>query len=1282
MTATRDEFGPTAQAAGSEATYEKQPITSNKSERNSECESVRVVAIGASAGGLEPLEQLFDAMPTDRGLGFVIIQHLSPDFRSMMDQLLARHSSMTIRHAGDGMKVEANVVYLNPPRTELTIEDGKLHTREHPSPELLSLPIDSFFRSLAEDQGEMAIGIILSGTGSDGSRGGKAIREAGGTLIVQEPTSAKFDSMPRAAIERGTATVTALPQDMPELLRRLVSGDDIDENDDPDYSSSEPESVILSLLERRYGADFGYYKQSTVGRRIRRRALLNQTNSIDKYVEMLKNDMDEQEALYCDLLIGVTSFFRDQEAFDVLATTVLADVASVMSLERPLRVWVAGCASGEEPYSLAILISEFARTHGLTLNAKIFATDIHFNSLEAASAGIYARDRLENMPPELIERYFDQIGNEYSVKQIIRKLVVFSPHNLIKDPPFTRMDLVTCRNLLIYLDDVAQKKVLALFHFSLRKDGALFLGPSESTGDLDGEFETVSKKWRIFKKLRDVRLRESTQLLPLSSSDTHHAETQLRLNESRSSTIDGMHVAAAQRQLLLRAYDEVLKKYAPASLLTDRNGELVHIFGNADKFLSIRSGLFSKRLVDILVPDLKLVVSAGIERALAQHSVPFRRKTTIRSDDGVEQTVSVGIEKLSTEGNRADHLLITLEEKQEPETLIAAGLLGEESDQAFFTQRIVELERDLKVTEESLQSTIEELETSNEELQATNEELMASNEELQSTNEELHSVNEELYTVSAEHQRKIEQLTELTEDMENLLRATDIGTIFLDSELRIRRFTPSAARTFNLVSHDVGRPLTHITYRFEYDDLVADLERVLADGERLQRRIEVEGAAYLLRLLPYDSDRENSSGAVLTIIDINELEQAQNRLSEQRQLYEAIVAQQSDLICRYTPKLELTFVNEAYCDTYGKTSEELIGTSVLDLVPSEYRDAFVASIDALDAGQSNEFGNEHIGADGTKRWFHFTRYAQPGKNGDVTEIQDVGRDLTALKQAQEELAELNKLITTERERLDQIYRATPVMLHSILEDGEIVEVSDYWCEKMGHSPSEVIGRSIYDFMEGSSVTRMKQESVPVLFEGGAVDNVPYAYIRKDGSLMDVRLSAITARGRDGERLQTFSVVFDVTEQKQTERALEKQNEELARINDNLNQFTHIVSHDLTGPLRAIEHTTTWIEQDTAPETRKGIQEHIDRLKDQVGHLGSMLSDLLDYSRAGTSQQAPEIIDLPRALNDMFDVIEKPDGMTLAIKSMPDDIVTYRAPLLLVFRNLLPCSTVAGLPEPH
>jgi two-component system, chemotaxis family, CheB/CheR fusion protein len=853
---------------------------------------VRIVGIGASAGGLEALERFFDAMPVDSGLAFAIVQHLSPDFRSMMDELLARHSRMTIRHAVEGTEVEANTVYLNPPRKNLIIENGRLYLRDPNPRDQPNHPIDAFFHSLASDRGAQAIGVILSGTGSDGTKGAKSILQGGGVVLVQEPGSAKFENMPRSAIEKGVSSAIALPEEIPALVARVLRGESLDAAvSEAATGPIDPETEILRLLEKRYGANFGYYKRTTVERRFNRRSTLNGLQDLSNYVALLRRDPAELERLYADLLIGVTAFFRDRPAFDVLRDTVIPQLAAQMSESRQLRVWVPGCASGEEAYSIAILFSEYARTQELPLNIKIFATDLHYGSLEKAGAGLYDAKSLSELSPEVRDRYFDEVGRNYQAKSSLRRLIVCSPQNLIKDPPFTRLDLISCRNLLIYFDDVAQKKVLALFHFALIQDGVLFLGPSETVSDLVDEFEIIDGRWRLFRKIRNVQFAGSTRMLPPMTQINELGNPLVRTTP-RTFNTSPRAAARTDRRYLLQAYDAVLARFAPPSLLISRSGELVHVFGDAHKFLRLRMGLFSPRIVDVVIDPLKLAVSACVDSMRVTHAAPVIREVSYRDEAGATVAVQVQATQLSEVAADSDYILVTLTERIR-ETVTTTSVpsarrvqLVEQvehlEERAALQARLEELERNLHFTEESLQTTIEELETSNEELQSTNEELMSANEELQSTNEELHAVNEELYSVSAEHRRKIDELTALTNDMDHLLRCTDVGTIFLDQELRVRRFTPAVARAFNLLERDIGRPIGHITARFAYPGLAKDVASVASNNEVIEHTVSVDDFTLLLRIFPFQVG-DRTRGIVLSLIDVSRLKQAERSLEIRNQ---------------------------------------------------------------------------------------------------------------------------------------------------------------------------------------------------------------------------------------------------------------------------------------------------------------------------------------------------------------------------------------------------------------
>lgn len=1239
-----------------------------KAKRAEPKKPIRVVAIGASAGGLEPIEHFFANMPTDSGLAFVIVQHLSPDFRSMMDQLLARQSKMKIVQADDGMDILPNVIYLNPPRTELKIADGKLVAREYSDLEPIGFPIDSFFSSMAQDQGENAICIVMSGTGSDGTKGSAEVSRLGGTVIAQDPASSKFEAMPRSCLVNNTAAISAIADDMPELLHQIISGKRPEDKTEPETKRiNDPTQAILRMLEARYGTDFNVYKQTTVGRRIRRRALLNQISSLEQYRDYVETCSDELEALYCDLLIGVTSFFRDFEAFDLIRQKALPKIASQMSSTRQIRVWVPGCASGEEAYSLVMLINEFAEEHNLTFNLRVFATDIHFNSLEIADAGIYAAESLKHLPQGYLEKYFQPVGAQFQVKQEFRKTVVFSPHNLVKDPPFTRMDLVSCRNLLIYFDETAQKKLLAFFHFALNKNGVLFLSPSETVGELDSEFDIISKKWRIFEKKRSIKLKDAAHFLALSHGVAEGSQTQ-SLRENRHA-ISNPRLSVAERQILTRTYDRILETYAPASLLVDAQGHLVHVFGNAKRFLIVPEGLFTARVTDLVHPDLKLVISAGIERNSTIRTMPFRRTTKVNLSQDNVISVLVSVEDVEGPSKQVSHMLITIEEKSvSPIDHANAPAIENDVDTGLYLQRIKELEHELRSTEESLQTTVEELETSNEELQATNEELMASNEELQSTNEELHSVNEELYTVSSEHQRKIEELTELNSDMNNLFRVTEIGSIFLDNDLKIRRFTPAVSETFNLVAHDVGRPIDHITFKFELNNLLEEITAVKNGGGSIQHEIIVRDTHYLLRIVPYSNLSGVQAGVVLTIVDVTELKNAQRELVEQQNLVSSVIEQQRDIIGRFDADCTIRFVNPAYCAFYQRSLAELIGINFIDLIQKNQRRRIKSVLSKLTPGGDIEYIGEDVRGDGSRCWIQWNFHSILGEDGKTAEIQAVGHDVTEVVEARHNLEQLNDKIAVEQRRLSKIYRLTPVMLHSVSQDGRIAEVSDYWCQKLGYTRDQVVGKNIVDFILQKKDTESYR--FEKLFDGEAQDNILIQMKKSDGSTIDARLSAIIAPGSEDGALLSFTVVFDVTDQLTAERELARQNDELKRTNDNLNQFTNIVSHDLTGPLRAIKHTAQWIEEDTTDAARQTIQEHIDRLKDQIGKMSGMLNDLLDYSKAGSIDLPMETFNLPKEISDIFDVTDNAKNISLVIGSVPKNIMTFRAPLNLVLRNLV------------
>lgn len=880
-----------------------------------------IVGIGASAGGLEALEAFFDNVPRDSGMAFVVVQHLSPDFKSVMDELLARHTKIRIFRVTDGMTVEPNAIYLIPPKKEMVIDGGKLRLSDKEPNSGLALPIDIFFRSLARDARHCAIGVILSGTGSDGSKGLVEIKQAGGLAIAQEPESARFDGMPKSAIETGAVDQILPPEEIPSAIMAHSRNALMDE---PTRNLLESPKLlsgfdaIFQLLRRQHDIDFSHYKRPTVTRRVQRRLQMNQIVDIEEYVERLRTDPQEVNLLYRDLLIGVTKFFRDGDAFRKIERDVFPELLAKAQSEGELRIWVAGCATGEEAYSLAILLHEQMESMEKQPNVKIFATDVHRASLNTASAGVYSEESLSEVTPARLARYFTRVKSGYLVSQDLRQMIVFAPHNLIKDAPFTKIDLITCRNLLIYFEPVAQRKVISLFHFALNTGGIMVLGPSESPGDLAEEFASLDDRWKIYRKRRDKRLPTDLRL-PISANYLSTRRPGLSATP-----------AAAPDAALLRVYDGLLSDFAPSSLLINEQRELVQSFGGASAYLQLRDGRPSTDILELVQPELRIPISTAMHQA-AKLRAPVTLEGVRLSKEAQEQVITLGVRPYFDPKSASAHYLVSFQTEQARQRVTPSQesiSLAQASKDQFQAMEV-----ELRYTKENLQATLEEMETSNEELQATNEELVASNEELQSTNEELHSVNEELYTVNAEYQKKIDELTEVTADLENLLRSTEIGVIFLDRDLCIRKFTPKMAELFHLLPYDVGRRIDSFAHNIRRDHLLDDLRRVLREEMVIEADVPgPDGQTFLLRILPYRS-KEKIEGVVLTLIDVTQLKRVEADLRFMSKVYvdgaDPIVVEDLDG--------RITDVNAEALRVFGWTRPELLGRSVDALIPPKER---------------------------------------------------------------------------------------------------------------------------------------------------------------------------------------------------------------------------------------------------------------------------------------------------------------------------------------------------------
>ncbi len=954
---------------------------------------LHVVGIGASAGGLDALERFFDALPRDTRMAFVVIQHLSPDFRSLMDELLARHTSLPITLVEDGMPVEADHVYLIPSKKEMIISGGRLLLSERDRQHELTLPIDVFFRSLAQDCGSRAVAIVLSGGGSDGSRGVRDVHDAGGLVIVQAMESAQFDGMPRAAREAGVADWTLAPEDMPGILVEHAAN-----RRRPDATPVRAErqgiGAVYDILEREFGIDFTHYKPTTVTRRIERRLALARSTDIDEYVQRLRRERDELDALYRDLLIGVTRFFRDEAAFDLLERRFLPELLERAPRDTPLRLWVAGCATGEEAYSLAIILHDLMAQLG-ERPVKIFATDVHRGSLDVAARGIFDESTLTGVSPERLARYFLRTGAAYQVIPELRQMIVFAQHNVVRDAPFTRVDLVTCRNMLIYLQPAAQQKVLSLFHFALNRGGLLWLGPSESIGPLARGFETVDKHWQFYRKESDVRTPVNARLQASVPPDVRFSVPTIYPSSGR--------YPLAQ---LIATYDGLLEDVMPPSLLVSDRGELVHSFGGASRFLRMRDGRQGLDVLDVVDGELRVVLVGGLQRALAETSAIVFKGVHLDAPGG-SGTYTVTLRRVRGRAAAVPHVLVSFEPMEGAAPAATRAEMEMDLDQASRHQ-IGALEAELSHTKENLQAAIEELEASNEELQASNEELQSSNEELQSTNEELQSVNEELYTVNAEYQRKIAELTELTNDMDNLLSSTEVGTIFLDAQLRIRKFTPQIAETFVLVPHDVGRSIETFAHTLDHPELVDDLRRVLATGQAVERELRgVRGKSFFLRLLPY-SVRGRIDGVVVTLIDVTGLKAAEDALFHERYLLRSLLDSIPDAIYFKDARGRFIRLNHAMARRLGlHDPADAVGKTALDLPDPEMALAFHREDEAvLRTGEAQHYKLERrAGVDGDDEWDLVTRLPLRDARDAIVGITVIFRNVTEEKRAEEKIQE-------------------------------------------------------------------------------------------------------------------------------------------------------------------------------------------------------------------------------------------------------------------------------------
>jgi two-component system CheB/CheR fusion protein len=1054
-----------------------------------------IVGIGASAGGLEALEVFLRNVPEGSGMAFVVIQHLDPTRKNILADLLQRSTAMPVVQVTDRLQIQPGHVYVTPPNHDMSLLQGTLHLLPIASPRGLNLPIDFFFRALAEDHAERSVGVILSGMGSDGTLGLGAIKEKGGATFVQAPGSAKYDSMPRSAMTAGLADVVAPVDELPSRILAFIEHTPYHGkaalNDEQTHGVLDK---VFVLLRTKTGNDFSLYKRSTILRRIERRMGLHQITSLASYVRFLRENPDEIDLLFKELLIGVTCFFRDPAEWEHLKQDVVPALLSMRSGAGAIRVWVAGCSTGEEAYSLAIVCTEalepFRGMKNIAL--QVFATDLDRDAIERARAGLYPENITADVSAERLRRFFVREDGGYRISKSVRENIVFAPQNLVMDPPFTKMDIVVCRNVLIYLAGGAQKKVIPLFHYCLNPDGVLFLGSAETIGAFSGIFAPLNGKVRIYRRLESVEA-----ALP---------------NELRVASFDRPTVTLAQREPEHAASNKpitsnlqtlvervLVQRFSPVGVLCNDKGDILYVSSRAGKYLEPAIGKASLNIFAMARAGLHYDLSSAFSAA-------------VRSDRGV---TARGI-KVGTNGD-AQYVDLTVQRLAEPKELagtvivvIADALPMREPAKASRTKafrehhvpRLKELEHELQQTRDELQSTHEEMQASQEELKSINEELQSTNEELQSTNEELttskeemQSLNEELQTVNHELQAKVDELSRSNNDMKNLLNSTDIATLFLDGDLRVRRFTTPTAKIIKLIPTDAGRPITDIASDLDYNDLAEDAREVLRTLVFQERQVATRGNRWFtVRIMPYRTLDNVIDGVVITFTDATAARAVEFALREQasqlRQMAEALPI----LVWGARPDGGFDYISRQWADYTGIPDVDQLHWAWLEQIHPEDRERVrEAWRVAIRQATTLEIEARLRSAAGAYRWFKTRGSPIRDAQGTVLKWYGTSTDVDDLKMAEQvqrardEVAELQDMVSDGFVTLDK--------------DLTVTAVSPKAERMLDRSARDVLGKPLLGALLGARgsllehrISEARRGNIPLALEIGLDgDQVPRPY---------------------------------------------------------------------------------------------------------------------------------------------------------------------------------------------
>mgnify|MGYP000501212030 CR=1 FL=1 len=1189
---------------------------------NTSKKSFFIVGIGTSAGGLEALKIFFDNLPEDFNHAIVIVQHLSPDYKSLMADLLSRNTDLPIHEVFEGVVVKAGNVYLIPPKKNMTINNGVLHLTDKPTGFDLNLPIDIFFKSLAYDQKENSIGIVLSGTGSDGTRGIRAIKELGGMLMVQKPSNAKFDGMPNIAIATGLVDyvlpVSEIPNELINFIKHPKSLTNFEE--DKDFLFKKDFNRLISLVHKKTNKDFSDYKLPTLIRRVVRRMSVNKSQTIRDYLNYVEDNENELEILYKEFLIGVTKFFRDNMAFDYIEKEIIPKIFKNKSLKDNIKIWSVGCSSGEEAYSLAILVREYMEINNIIIDVKIFATDLDKEVIHKANKGVFTESIVADVSLGLLKKYFIKKDDLYVISPVIRKMIIFSQHNVAQDPPLTKMDLISCRNLLIYLQPNLQQKIIGGFHYSLKPDKFLFLGPSESIGQFSSSLKVMSRKWRIFKNV------VPTKTMNLGYLNNTFSASQFFTKEKINKE------SLQEKQLTETLSETLLEETGAASVYIDKDFDLISADGNFKEFFEFpEKKLRSFNIFKILPQPISIALSTALRKAEKEsQKVVYKDILIPGKKDTIESlTLIVKPIKILTSSLHNIYLILFLVDKNDSQKLnlvSKSSLITKNQDfRDISKERIILLEQELSDTKANLQSMVEEIETSNEELQATNEELLASNEELQSTNEELQSVNEELHTVNSEYQEKMEEIAAINSDLENLIDSTEIGTIFLDKNLNIRKFTPTVKKFFNIIESDIGRSISHFNINFGEDDdrsFVETLKHVLNTGESFEKEIfHGNSKWYLKRLNPFLNSTREIEGLVISFVNITPLKSLEVEMDNKNIFLQKVIDVIPNILYIFNQETQTNEYANKELYTYLGYSASEIQNLKEDLMPKtmhpEDLRGMVTHFKKIKNSKegdilSFEYRMKH--KNGKYKWFLSQDSIFQRING-TNNVKHIGvaTDITQLKESQESLRLVNEslenkvlLRTNElkiaEQKYHKLYDNAPDMFVSVNpESGKIIECNKTLLIKTGFTRANVIGKNIIDMYSND----VKNDALIVFnnfVKTGKVSNKELKINKKDGGFIDVNLNVSSVKDSNGNILYSSSSWRDITD--------------IKNVLSELEELTYASTHDIKAPINNMASYLTLLKEDDKITNANSL-EAIKWIDANIKSANNTLENLMSVAKART-----------------------------------------------------------------